>query len=227
MFDLKFNGKTGKENLVLVVSRPFIPTSELICDEYVVPGMDGVVTSAVERYEMRDITVDLNFMVKDAEKFEDRYRMIKSWLKGGGELSFSDDVDWFYRVQRVTLSDFERESKRIGRFTAYFRSDPYMYLYHGQEEKDIATASYNPYETCKPIYHVSSLSDWSFTVNGFTFSGHGQTYIDTEKMIAYTPARQIVNSSTVGDFESLYLHTGQNTITTSYTVTVIPRWRCL
>ena len=82
-----------------------------------------------------------------------------------------------------------------------------------------------------PIYRISGTGSCTLTVNGKTMkvTVNQEITIDTERMIANNA--QMVNQSNllVGNYEDLYLQEGDNTITvsTGFTLNVIPNWRVL
>lgn len=150
---------------------------------------------------------------------------------GSNYLYFSDDPDYCYRVKHVKISDMGRQLRRLGTFKAAFTCDGYEYLRSGLEEKTLQQVAVNLHEPCKPIYKITGNGTCALIVNGKTFriSVGGEATIDSECMIAYRSDGMLLNTDVTGDYESLWLKYGANTLsaTANFTVRVIPRWRCL
>ena len=82
-----------------------------------------------------------------------------------------------------------------------------------------------------PIYKITGNGPCTLTVNGKTMTATvtDNISIDTERMITYDSSGNLKNTSVSGNYEDLYLQPGENTVTVSsgFTCTVIPNWRCL
>lgn len=225
MYHLIWNGTRCLDRGVLVVRRPDIPAPQEEREEYVIPGRDGIVPGKVKRLEPLDFDVQLNFMTQP-DNFGEAFRRIKRWLSGSGKLLFSDDLDWFYNVYNVNILESERISRRIGTFTASFRCDPYVYMNAGDRWLDPGECEENYYSPAAPLYHVTASGAWTLTVNGNDFTGSGEAYIDTDRMIAYNGSGTLINTSVVGDYADFLLLEGYNFIEISGgTLKVKPRWR--
>ena len=227
MFDLTYKGKRASEVGMLVKIRPNIPAPELEYDPIEIPGRDGILMPAEKRYLPLEIEVEFNFISQTPNTWNESFRKAKAWLSGSGNLSFSDDADVFYKVYSVKIDDSERTSYRIGAFTAVFTCDPYTYLKSGLIERDPADCAYNAYEVAHPVYHMDTVGAWTLTVNGNAFSGTGETYIDTERMIAHDANGNLKSTTTLGDFADLYLIQGENTISADVDFYIQPNWRTL
>lgn len=226
MYNMIFNGIRCLDMGVLVVRRPNIPSPEEDRLAYTIPGRDGVVMSASSRLEPIEFDIDLNFMVKDSDHFGEVYRNVKRWLSGPGTLQFSDDLEWFYKVYKVTISDSERASKRLGTLTATFLCDPYVYMSAGNRFLSAEECADNRYDICCPVYHITASGAWTLGVNGNSFTGTGETFIDTAEMVAYNANNVIINTSVVGDYSGFYLIEGENSFSiTGGTLEIMPRWR--
>lgn len=226
MYHVIYNGKKSIEAGIFVKQRPSVPAPECEYEEIVIPGRDGVLLSSIKRYLPLPIPVEMNFMApKNA--WGEAYRKAKKWLKDGGTLKMSDDYDVFYKVYYVRIEDSERTSRRIGSFTAVFVCDPYTYLASGAAMYEPEDCAYNSHEVAHPLYHVEGGS-FNLEVNGNHFYGSGETYIDTDKQIAYNAEKEIINSSTLGDYDGLYLQEGNNNISiTGGTLKIQPNWRMI
>ena len=229
-FAVIYKGKSCTELGILPVRRPSIPSPQLRTEEIEIPGRDGVLIETDDCYGQITIPVEFNFLTSP-DSWNDIYRRAKRWIRGTGNLSFSDDPEFFYKVLYCNITDTERTSRRLGNFTAEFVCEPYSYLYNGQSEKTIAECLYNSNMVCHPIYKISGNGTCILTVNGKNMSATvGQNLtIDTDLMIAYRTDGDINNIAVTGNYEDLWLQEGENTIsiTSGYDLSIIPNWRTL
>ena len=230
MYDIMYNGDTCSKYGIIPVRRPSVPAPEIRVTETEIPGMDGVLIENDNTYAPITIPVEFNFLVPE-DKWMDAYRKAKRWLTGSGWLMLGDDQEYMYKVYYCRITDTERTSRRLGNFTAEFVCHPYAFVVDGQQEYDASDVKYNPYMVSHPIYIISGSGACTLTVNGKTMTAtvNQQITIDTDRMIAYNA--QMVNQSSLltGDYEDLYLQEGDNTITvsTGFTLKIIPNWRVL
>lgn len=229
MYDIEYKGQMGATHAVFIVRRPVIPSAAEEVETFRIAGRDGVLTG--ERYlSPLEIYVEMNFR-ENRRLWGARYREIKAWLSGSGDLKQSDDPEWFFKVLQVQIEDPERVIKKYGRFTAHFTCDPYMYRVDGLKEYPVTSERIrkNIYDESHPVYIVTGSGTRTLTVNSrtATLTVNGTTIVDTERMITYTQADHTLrNTRLSGDYEDLYLKKGENTITASDPgVTIIPNWR--
>lgn len=229
MFEVEFKGIGCNQFDIFVVRRPDIPAPEENIEEIEVPGRDGILTRKNGTYKKIIIEIPFNFMVRP-EKWGEAFRRAKQWLTGSGELMFSDDPAWFYKVCFCRITSSERTSKRIGTFTAEFTCDPYVYSKDGASEKEVEEVECNPYYICHPVYIVTGEGICTLTVNKKTFQVNvGQeVIIDSDLMMTYRNGEDM-NTISKGDYEDLYLQPGNNVIehTGGFKVKIIPNWRSL
>lgn len=231
MYDIEFKGETCEVHGTYIRQRPNITVPVEEVELYRVAGRDGVLTG--KRYlPPMDLYVPMNFRVYKEldEEWPARFRDLRTWLHGPGELIQSDDGKYFLKVLSVQIEESERIIKKYGRFTAHFVCDPYFYRIDGKEQYDIDDPRilYNPYEECHPEYVFTGTSGTrTLTVNGtdVTVTVSGATVVDTDRMITYTKSNmQLRNTRLTGDYEDLYLVPGDNTIEGTG-VKIIPNWR--
>ena len=95
----------------------------------------------------------------------------------------------------------------------------------------IADVLYNPYALSKPIYMITGEGMCTLTVNGKSVTANvGQNLtINTDLMLAYRKDGTMMNTAVTGDYEDLWLNSGENsiTITSGFSLAIIPNWRCL
>jgi predicted phage tail component-like protein len=210
---------------------PNIPVPQKRYNEVEVSGKDGKYLEE-NGYEDIVITLELNFIIKDA-KWHDRVRQIKNWLleSMNRELIFEDDAAFFYKVKKVELGEIEHTTRRIGNLTANLTCEPYTYLRNGKVKMKSEEAEQNPYLLCKPVYYVQGEGLCVINVNGkdMEVNVSGNLIIDTERMLAYREDGTLGNTKITGEYEELYLKPGRNRISVSpgFVMRVKPNWRCL
>ncbi|MGG7142488.1 distal tail protein Dit [Clostridium nigeriense] len=221
-----YNNKTNLDVNLLVTARPSKPSPEMEYEEVKVPG--GKTLYREKGYGDIDITVSFNFMSKNT--WDKDFRNIKSWLlgKGSNKLKFSDDLEVYYKVNKVTIDTPERVIKKIGRFTATFTCEPYIYV--DENERELVTLLYNNYLVSRPVYRIVGEGYLTLTINNKTIKANvGQELIiDTDKGLCYREG--IVNNVALeGRWKDMYLLEGENTFswTQGFKIYILPNWRCL
>lgn len=235
MYDISFNEVRASSIGILPVRRPGVPAPESRFEEITIPGRDGSLISfdgvnGEIIYNSITISVEFNFWAKPY-RWAEVFRAAKKWIKGSGDLILGDDTSFFYKVLSCKISESERTSLRIGTFTAEFLCDPYLYVKDGQREMGIADVLYNPYALSKPIYLITGEGMCTLTVNEKSMTANvGQNLtINTDLMLAYRQDGTMMNTAVTGDYEDLWLNPGENSIsiTSRFSLSIIPNWRCL
>lgn len=217
-----------------------------IVEETEIAGKENCYMEHTGCYEDTVITNSMEFTCNSLSEYESEMRKIRSWLKRTKKVIYTDLGEQYFVVKRVEIEE-KRAFHCIGLLTVYFICEPAVYLVSGDQEYSISDVLSNPYSICHPLYIVSGhYGSYKLIVNGNTVevyvsssdgSNSTPTYIDTEKMMTYTE-NGMRNTYLTGDYESLYLQEGENTIETpkstsglsmgyTPTVKVIPRWRCI
>lgn len=231
MYDIEFKGETCEMHGTYIRQRPNITVPVEEVEQYRVAGRDGVLTG--RRYiSPMDLYIPMNFRVYKEfdEEWPARFRDLRTWLHGPGELIQSDDDRYYLKVLNVQIEESERIIKKYGRFSAHFTCDPYFYRVDGKEQYaiDDPRILYNPYEECHPVYvFTGTAGARTLTVNGtsVTVTVSGNIVVDTDRMITYRKAdMKPSNTRLSGDYEALYLVPGANTIEGTG-VKIIPNWR--
>lgn len=229
-YSIVFNGRRCEDYGIHPVTRPNIPAPQKDIEVLTIPGKSGMLTKDNKRYEPIEIPIEFNFSSRPGE-WGLAFRNAKRWLSGSGELEFSDDPDYFYKVYYAQIVESERELKRIGRFNANFTCDPFSYLKDGKREYDSSEVLYNPYSVAHPAYRITGEGVCCLTVNNQTMRANvGQNLtIDTDRMIAFREDGTINNTAISGDYEDLYLQEGDNqiSITSGFALKVVPNWRSI
>lgn len=221
-----YNDKTNLDVNLLVPTRPSKPSPVMQYEEVKVPG--GKTLYREKGYGDIDIPVSFNFVSRNT--WDKDFRIMKSWLlsKVNNKLKFSDDLEVFYKVNKVTIDTPERVMRKIGRFTAIFTCEPYIYI--DENERELESVLYNDYLITRPIYRIVGEGYLTLTINNKTIKANvGQELIiDTDKGLCYRNG--IVNNVALqGRYEDLYLQEGENTFswTSGFKIYITPNWRCL
>jgi len=230
--DIEYNGFCGSELEVYIQEMPSIPAAKKKRESVKIPGRDGVLYLKDAEYEETEIKVLFNYIGR-AEKWTERWRKIQRWLSAErSTLSFSDDPEVFYKISYVTLGENKRKSQRIGNFEAVFKTqDGICYAKAGTLKYPKEDVLQNPYGMSKPLYIITGEGLCTLQVNGNCMKANvGQNLtIDTDRMLSYREDGRWTNTDVEGDYESLYLKAGENTIeiTDGFGLEVVPNWRCI
>lgn len=221
-----FNEKTNLDVNLLVATRPSKPSPEMEYEEVKVPS--GKTLYRKKGYKDIEIPVSFNFISKHT--WDKDFRIIKSWLLSevNNKLKFSDDLDVFYKVNKVVINTPERMLKRTGKFIVTFICDPLTYI--EENERELPQALYNDYLVAKPIYRIVGEGYLTMNINNKTIKANvGQELIiDTDKGLCYR--KGIINNVALeGKYADMYLLEGENTFswTNGFKIYILPNWRCL
>ena len=196
-----------------------------------VDGHDGYYT--IDK-GLEDRKMTLEFNIKDRNNIRNSVREINRWLLNieDDRLQFEDDKDVYYKVKKLTISNFTYEVVDfIAVFTVELVLDPYLTLNDNESIFIINSGTIvNNYSLSKPIYKLEGEGYINLTINSKTVKinvGQNLT-IDTDFQECYRDGLQQVNVLE-GDYEDMWLQEGINTISyTNGTVTkfeIIPNWR--
>lgn len=227
-----YNEQTNLDFGVSVVTRPSKPSPTMQYDEKEVPGREGKLYKE-KGYGDIEISVSFNFASKSPGMWDKDFRKIKKWLnfKGDNILKFSDDLEVFYRVNKVVIDTPERVLKRKGKFNVVFTCEPFTYLADGTEEIALPKVLYNDNYTSKPIFKIQGEGLLTLNVNGNTIKANvGQNLmINTELGLCYRKDGTLNNIALTGNYKDMYLVEGDNIFswTGNFDIKIIPNWRCL
>jgi predicted phage tail component-like protein len=221
-----YNDKTNLDVNLLVVARTSKPSPVMEYEEIKVPG--GRTLYREKGYNDIEIPVSFNFMSKYS--WDSDFRIMKQWLlsKVNNKLKFSDDLEVFYKVNKVNIDTPERIMKNIGKFDVTFTCNPYVYI--DENEIELSTLLYNSYLISKPIYRIVGEGYLTLTINNKVIKANvGQELIiDTDKGLCYRKGI-VDNVALEGRYEDMYLQEGKNTFswTNGFFIYIMPNWRCL
>ncbi|WP_099328786.1 distal tail protein Dit [Clostridium paraputrificum] len=223
-----FNKKTNVDFNLKIPKRVSKPAPIMNFEEKPVRG--GKTLYVEKGYSDIEISVEFNF--KTNRTWDIDFRSVKKWLLDfkDNKLSFSDDTEVFYRVNKVVISSSERLLKRTGKFIVIFTCDPYVYFSDGEYEIELEDYIYNNCLKSRPIYRIVGEGFLTLTVNDkvVKINVGQETVIDTDVGLTYRDGI-INNVSLNGKYEDLYLVEGDNNFKWSgnFKIYVTPNWRGL
>lgn len=226
-----YNNQTNLDANVLIQTRPSRPSPSIEYEEIEIPGGDMVYKD--KGYKDIEIPIYFNFASKNKNDWDSDFRKIKKWLlsKIDNKLIFSDDLNYFYKVKRLSIETPERVLKRIGRFIVLFICEPYSYYTEGYKDIELSSSIYNHGILTKPIYKITGEGLLTIKVNGSNIKANvGQRLIiDTNLGLCYRNDNSINNVALSGAYEDLWLKEGTNTFewSSGFEIKIMPNWRCL
>ena len=232
MFYLIFNNKNSYRDLNLrIVKRPIIPAPIKNINKIKILGHDGDLYQNLGGYSDISIPVDFNFI--DRDNIKKSWRKIKSWLNNiqDNKLIFSDDIEFYYKVKNITLSELTITKKVLGTFTVTFTCEAYSYDINGLNSIELKNNStlYNCLDISKPLIKAYGNGVGTITINNNNFTVYicDYIYIDSSLELAYKSLIDPANLIT-GDYP--VLQNGENKISWDSNITKIeiqPNWRCI
>lgn len=221
-YDIDYNGSSGEDHDVFLYDYAIFSGAEKKYQTFSVGGRLGELVGEDE-YKS-NLTIQCTFAVLSVQFMAD-ITAIKRWLKGTGKLTISDHPDIFYKIWKVNYGDIERELRNFGQFTVSFTCTPFQFLKSGQTA--VSSIDSNPYDKSMPIYTITGNGAFTLTVNGNQMTGtvNGTITIDTERMISYNAEGVSQNNVVSGDYEELYIPSGDVSISISGgTLSIVPQW---
>lgn len=220
------NGKDSRYiGGLLVQALPPISKPKIRTEVEEIDGRDG------------DLVTPLGYSAYDKEMkigLYGDYRIddIISYFDSSGVVTFSNEVDKFYRYQIIEQIDFER-LVRFRTATVKFHVQPFKYS--RVETKKVFTfdraditslgVRNNGNTIARPIITIEGEGNVSLSLNGksifaIAFGEDRSITIDTEKMEAYN-GNILKNRHVAGDYDNFVLNVGLNTIGWSGRITKI------
>jgi predicted phage tail component-like protein len=230
MLSIYFNNKSSKDDFNLIIEeKPSIPSPEKNIIKTEVEGRNGSLTEDLGTH--KEIEISINFSLYFRSNLNNRLRQIKQWLLGtmiDKKLTFSDDLDYFYKVTNVKIGDIARTLAILGRFTVTFTCEPFLYAKEGLNIVSLTMGNINNHGAISfpviTIYGSGSITlGWNDTEIVLTNVSEYIT-IDSQMMNCYKGST-LMNSNMSGDFPKL--QEGINNINWTGAVTkidMIPNW---
>jgi len=222
-----WNNKRAEDMDIKTISLPPIKLAEERKTETVIQGRDGVLT------ELDGYDADTKQIECDYTGDKTKALRIARWLKGEGEVIFSNMPDRYYKARinnMIPISQIIENQKYT--FPVEFRCQPFGYLLDGKEERIISSGAILNHNKADieslPTITLNGTGSCSFTINSRTFNISeigGSITINSLMKLVYNDK----GDKMVGKFP--YLDIGENTITFSgsniTSCILIPNWRCL
>ena len=227
---LAYNNLTNIDVGLRISARPSKPAPQMEYETIRVP--QGKTLYREIGYGDISIEVEFNFISKEPYLWDKDWRRAKKWLLGkeNNKLKFGDDLEGFYRVNKVEIQTPERIIRTGGKVLVTFTCEPYFYLNCDEMEITSGQVIYNDHEVSRPLYRITGQGELIFTINGKEIKVNigTETKIDCDKGLTYRD--NVRNNTTLtGNYEDLYLKEGENTFTWTgnFRIFITPNWRCL
>lgn len=235
-FYMILNNKTNNDIGVDIIKRPSIPAPK---EKVKVIEIDGRENLYIKTGIYEDITFTIDFNYSSEKNFNQVWRNFKKWLlkPEDNKLIFSDDLDYFYKVNNIEIFENARqELYEFGSTTVNITVNPYMYEINGLDSVLNPSSIYNQGCLSKPLYRIKGEGNITIKVNGVDILINiGQEAVINTDLQQCFKADQLINLVIrQGSFEDLYLQEGNNTFI--YTVAtggridsieIIPNYRTL
>lgn len=229
--DIKYKGTSSKAYPLTITEPPQVTHSDIISEEYSVPGRNGTLYSKNPYRGNATITVKFALVADDGvedgvSKYRTAWRQVNTWLQGIGDLVIEDGEDAHYEVLRVIIASDTRAILRYGTLEVNFIVYPFEFLDEGDVGIEGGTID-NDGDQTEPLYKIVGTGTGTLTVNGntMTYEVEDELYIDVRRSIAYDQDGENMNNKLAGDYEELRLIPGENTVSaTTGTLTIYPKW---
>jgi len=209
---------------VKVVSLPSPSLAEENVTETQIDGRDGHLS------EFNGYNGDTKEV--EADYFSTNTTKLLNWLRGSGEVVFSNMPDRYYKARISNKVPLDQILKNFHNFLIQFRCQPFGYLLEGKEVITLTGSAtlYNEKATYEslPVITIYGTGSCTFTINSTTFTISeigGSITIDCD-------AEEVLNDK--GEYmegEFPVLAVGENAISfTGSNVTIVevtPNWRSL
>ena len=234
MYHIIFNNKNSYKDLDLrIVKRPNIPAPVKNINVVEVMGRNGDLYEDLGGY--KDLNIDVEFNFKDTVNIKRTWRKIKSWLFNieDNKLIFSDDIEFYYKVKNIALSELTINKKILGKFTVTFTCEAYSYDVAGLEFIEVKNNSilYNYFDDSKPLLRIYSNTGGIGTItinnNSFQVAVNDCVHVDSNLELTY---QDLVRPANLINGEYPTLKAGENKISFDSVISKIkirPNWRTL
>lgn len=202
--NILFNNSSSLELDLLCVAKPNIPSTSKKTIEKPIPGR-GILIEELDEYE--DIEIPIEFNYKNRHKNQDR--KIRKWLNMIDDyyLKFSDDIDYIYKVKKVTKEPTANDFLR-GNFTVVFLCEGLQYTEYSIESMQIANNSilFNDGDIIsKPIIEIKGEGLVTLSINNIPVTVNiGQSItINSEIKLCYKSIGEWRNADMRGEWPVL------------------------
>lgn len=223
-----FKGIPSYDYNILVNKQPDIISPELRTEEIIIPGRSGKLYTSDNLYE--SYTKTISCTIPDRAYLD----VISAWLKGKGDIIFSNERDKLYKGFVKNQIPFSQVVREFRAFPVIFEVQPFKYAVNALNDTIIIQKSPfsfwgNGTVEAAPIINIYGNGNINLTINGRGVSLQGineRITINSEIMDAYKD-NQNQNMKMAGEFP--LLKAMENNII-SYTgnvekIEIIPQWR--
>ena len=224
-YSLKYNEYTDRDFEVFLYDYEVLTPSNEGYTEQTVIGRRGTLITNQKSFE--SVKIQCTFSVIHC-RLKEKLRQIRRWLKGTGRLTFSDEPEFYYEVQKILYDSIERQIRKYGRFTVTFICYPYEFALDGDRSLKRYDLITNIYDEALPEYYIEGEGVCYLRVNDtqVRINVAQNVTIDTRRLICFRKDGTWVNTDMTGDYTGLVLKTGTNhiDITKGFQLKVYPHW---
>lgn len=218
-----FKGRDSRDYNIIVNKLPPIHFLENEIEEIQVPGRDGVLTMDMGRREAMEKPFQITVYP------DDHLQAIRRWLRGSGNITFSNEPDVFYKGRFESIKEVEGATKEKV-VPLVFKCEPWGYLHRGQQKITMDTRNtiiYNEEEDSRPLIKIYGNGPVDLVINNdrTKVDVDGYVEIDSELRECY---KDLVGVPIETKWSKMVLKSGENNITWYGSVSkveVIPNWR--
>ena len=219
-----WNGISSDEMGVKVISLSPVSLSTENTEEITIEGRDGFLT------EFKGYSGDTKKV--EADYFGNDPYVLCNWLRGDGEVTFSNQEEFYYKARINNQIPIEEIIKnQMYNFLIQFRCQPFKYFISGKNKKIIIANKtiLNNFGNYKALPIITVYGSGNITIN---INGRAFTLSNLSDSITIISEIEEVLDGKGKLMEGYfpYLDVGKNTITWSGSVTkleVIPNWRVI
>lgn len=205
-----YNGKDSRDMGVILESLPPITRPKRRMETLTIPGRNGTLCIDEGTYESNPISL------KCTLKRGIDPRRITTWLEPFGNITFSDEIDKYYKARIVNSIPLERVFRISRQFILQLELQPFAYGKEKYRKKYLTGITHEFYipnanTNMFPYIKVSGWEEISLTINDRTMVITPDEYVelDCELQIAYKD-KISANDRVYGPF--FELKPGENTI---------------
>lgn len=222
-----YNNKSSLDYGIIANKLPSILRASERVEKIKIDGRHGVLHQSDGTYE--EILKSVECSLIDILEVDS----ICSWLKGKGEIIFSNEPDKFYKGYIINQIEFKKIFNTLKSFIVQFECEPFRYLLEGKDTVILTqgTKLYNQgtFES-EPILTIEGSGDIDLIINNEIVKLKQLSTpitIDSQMKNAYYGSINL-NNKMYGEFPTF--SEGENSISWTGNVTKIsitPNWRCL
>lgn len=224
-----WKGKNSLGDFGLWINKlpPIVRASERVT-EVTIPGRPGTVTMLEGDDVYDQVTRQCTVLIRNDIPIQP----VLEWLRGSGELTFSNEADKVYFARIGAEVSFSRISNDISQAKITFACEPLKGRVHAVQDAVTLTANgtiRNPGDVAsRPVVEITGSGNCTVTIGdqSMTFySVSGTIKVDCDAQII-TSSGILWNGTFTGDFWKIPKGVSNVTINNKVsTMTITPRWR--